>query len=184
VNTQLLLAALTLTAWFAGYPRSERRTGTITAALPIALLVGVTGAIAALGDTLFPATSFTAGWQQDMSSTAHFLLRLRILHPFVAVGAGVFFGLTAMTVVRSSTSLEAKRAAWIVALLVVVQLYAGTINVLLLAPVWLQMVHLLLANCLWIALVVLSYSEELEAFSHRRMSLERSPAPGLLSDLN
>lgn len=158
VNTQLLLAVLTLTAWFAGRETSQRRSGPIVAVLPLALLVSVTGAIAALGDTLFPATSLTAGLQQDLSTTAHFLLRLRIFHPVLAVCAAIFFGLIAISVIRYSTSAQDQRAAWAVALLVVVQLYAGAMNVLLLAPVWLQIIHLLLANCLWIALVILTYS--------------------------
>ncbi len=158
VNTQLLLAVLTLTAWFAGRETNQRRSGPIVAALPLALLVSVSGAIAALGDTLFPATSLTAGLQQDLSTTAHFLLRLRIFHPVLAVCAAIFFGLIAISVIRNSTSAQDQRAAWAVALLVVVQLYAGAMNVLLLAPVWLQIIHLLLANCLWIALVILTYS--------------------------
>ena len=159
VNTQVLLAALTLTAWFAGREMNQRRSGPIVAALPLALLVSVTGAIAALGDTLFPAASLTAGLQQELSTTAHFLLRLRIFHPVLAVCAAIFFGLIAISVIRNSTSAEDRRVAWAVTLLVVVQLYAGAMNVLLLAPVWLQIIHLLLANCLWIALVILSYSD-------------------------
>ncbi|MDQ6760018.1 MAG: COX15/CtaA family protein, partial [Acidobacteriota bacterium] len=149
VNTQLLLAVLTLTAWFAGHAESRRRSGPIAAALPLALVVSVTGAIAALGDTLFPVTSLAAGLQQDLSTTAHFLLRLRIFHPVLAVCSGMFFGLIAVSVLRSSPSVEGKRAAGSVALLVLLQLYAGVMNVILLAPVWLQIVHLLLANCLW-----------------------------------
>ena len=166
VNTQVLLAALTLTAWFAGREMNQRRSGPIVAALPLALLVSVTGAIAALGDTLFPAASLTAGLQQELSTTAHFLLRLRIFHPVLAVCAAIFFGLIAISVIRKSTSAEDQRAAWAVTLLVVVQLYAGAMNVLLLAPVWLQIIHLLLANCLWIALVILSYSNSRSGARH------------------
>ena len=160
VNTQLLLAVLTLTAWFAGHASSKRRSGLIAAALPLALLVSVTGAIAALGDTLFPATSVLAGLHQDLRTTAHFLLRLRIFHPVLAVGAGVFFALIAVSTIRTSTSIEARRAGWAIAFLVAIQLYAGAMNILLLAPVWLQITHLLLANCLWIALVILNYSPQ------------------------
>lgn len=151
VNTQLLLAVLTLNA-LGTWPAANRRLGL----LALALVVSVTGAIAALGDTLFPATSLAAGIQSDFSATAHFLLRLRVLHPILAVGAGVFFALTALALIRKSTSAQAKVAAWAVALLVVLQLYAGATNLLLLAPVWLQIVHLLLANLLWIALVMLT----------------------------
>jgi heme A synthase len=37
-----------------------------------------------------------------------------------------------------------------------VQLVAGFVNVLLLAPVWMQIVHLLLADTLWITYVLLA----------------------------
>lgn len=151
VNTQLLLAMLTLTAWFAGHPWAGRRSGLIAATLPIALAVSVTGAIAALGDTLFPSTSFAAGFQQDFSTTAHFLLRLRVIHPILAGCAGAFFLAAALSVPA------AKASRWAV-FLVILQLCAGGINLLLLAPVWLQLVHLLLADSLWIALVILTYS--------------------------
>src|SRR5271166_3193195 len=91
-NTLLLLAALALTAWFSREP--EGVTGQVprifAVALPLALLVSVSGAIAALGDTLFPASSLGEGIRQDFSGTAHFLLRLRVFHPALAVAAGIF----------------------------------------------------------------------------------------------
>jgi len=39
---------------------------------------------------------------------------------------------------------------------VVTQLLAGLVNLVLLAPVWMQLVHLLLADLLWIVLVLLA----------------------------
>ena len=154
VNTQLLLAVLALTAWFAR-PRAGSSAGGsrartyFTIALPLALVVSVTGAIAALGDTLFPATSLSAGFQQDFSDTAHFLLRLRILHPILAVASGAFFLLAAIAAIRAKT-----QTGWALACLVLIQLGAGAMNLALLAPVWMQLVHLLLADALWIALVL------------------------------
>ena len=153
VNTQLLLGVLALTGWFARDSTSARgspRAGLLLAALPLALVVSVTGAIAALGDTLFPATSIVAGFRQDFSSTAHFLLRLRILHPVLAIASGIYFLFAGIAVIRSSASLT----GWAVAGLVVVQLCAGAMNLALLAPVGMQLVHLLLADLLWIALVL------------------------------
>jgi heme a synthase len=154
VNTQLLLAVLALTAWFAR-PRpgcstfTPRASAYFTIALPLALAVSVTGAIAALGDTLFPATSLSAGFQQDFSDTAHFLLRLRILHPILAVASGAFFLLAAITAIRAKT-----QTGWALAGLVLIQLCAGAMNLALLAPVWMQLIHLLLADLIWIALVL------------------------------
>src|ERR1700691_1386540 len=104
VNTLLLLGALALTAWFSRgvVPTSARRSSlVVAAALPIAILVSVTGAIAALGDTLFPAISLAQGFHQDFSDAASFLVRLRVVHPTLAVVAGAYFAAVSFTVLRS-----------------------------------------------------------------------------------
>ena len=53
------------------------------------LLVGVSGAVAALGDTLFPSSTLAEGIREDFSPTSHLFLRLRLWHPVLAVlGSG------------------------------------------------------------------------------------------------
>jgi heme a synthase len=153
LNTLLLLGALALTAWFSreGRGRGRRAPAALTA-LPIAALVSVAGAIAALGDTLFPATSLAQGLHQDFSGAANFLLRLRILHPVFAVLAGGYFAAMSIAVLRSRQS---RLALWVM-ILTLAQLCGGAINLILLAPVWMQITHLFLADSLWIALVLLS----------------------------
>jgi heme A synthase len=158
-NTQILLAMLTLTAWYA---RPEAQAGQrrkswplLAGVLPVTLLVGISGAIAALGDTLFPATSLAEGVRQEMSDTAHVLLRLRVFHPAFAVLSALYISFAAMKVVRATVSTEATRIAWSAWGLVFVQLIAGVVNVILLAPVWMQILHLLLADLLWVLLVLL-----------------------------
>jgi heme A synthase len=158
-NTQLLLAALAITAWSA--PRLKgliraRVPRTLQAALPLAVALGMTGAIAALGDTLFPSASLRAGLAQEFAPGAHFLLRLRLAHPPLAVLLGIFFLYAAAEAVRGRPSLAVKRMAAAVAALSLAQLVAGAVNVALLAPVAMQLVHLLLADLLWIALVLLA----------------------------
>jgi heme a synthase len=44
------------------------------------------------------------------------------------------------------------------AILIVVQLAAGFVNVILLVPVWMQLIHLFLADLVWLSLVLLSAS--------------------------
>jgi heme a synthase len=154
VNTQLLLAVLTATALFSSV-RSPRLTGSplLRATLPVALVVSVTGAIAALGDTLYPAVSFAAGVQQELSATAGILLRLRMVHPAIAILGGIFIAVFAL---RSRTA-ENRRLAFAAVFLTAAQLGAGALNVALLAPVWMQIVHLLIADVLWITLVALCF---------------------------
>jgi heme A synthase len=158
VNTQILLAMLTLTAWFGADPVSRawrRAPWLVVAALPVSLVVAVSGVIAALGDTLFPAASVASGMRQEFSQSASALLRLRVLHPVVAVVGGVILLAAAVMAMRSGRA-PAVRMGAILAGLVLVQLAAGAINIVLLAPVWMQILHLLLANLLWIALVVMT----------------------------
>jgi heme a synthase len=157
VDTQLLLAALAATAWFSRPPgpaSDERIPRLMLWTLPITLLVSVTGVIVALGDTLFPAASFAEGLRQDFSSNAHFILRLRVLHPVLAVAAAIFILVACFATLRRSSRPSTQTAAGVAAALAAAQLCAGALNLALLAPVWMQIVHLLLANLLWIALVI------------------------------
>ena len=154
LNTAFLLAALILAAWFAQNPdRTFRlRSPLLTGTLPVALLVMVTGTIAALGDTLFRASSLAAGLQQDLSSSSNFLVRLRGLHPAFAVLGAILFVYGAFKFIRT----PARPIALTVLALSMLQVVAGAVNIALLAPTWMQIIHLLLADLVWLALVLLS----------------------------
>jgi heme A synthase len=160
VNTFLLVAVLTLTAWWLSGGSSvapSRRPGVAVAWAALAgglLLSGMSGAVAALGDTLYPAASHAEGLAQTLSPTSHLFLRLRALHPVIAVTAGVLLMLVAprLSAPGDVTGAGLGRA---VALIAAVQMLGGLLNVLLLAPVWMQIVHLLVADLLWIAFVLL-----------------------------
>lgn len=177
VNTFFLLAALSLTAWWATtLPRDAaappgarvlpvrlRGQGAVGAFLGASLLgtllLGVTGAVTALGDTLYPATSLAEGMRQDFSPTAHFLLRLRVWHPALALWVGVtVLAAAGVTWLRRGDDDRTRRLAGAIAGLFLAQLVAGVTNMILLAPVWMQLIHLLLADAVWITLVLLSAS--------------------------
>lgn len=155
VNTFLLLGALSLTAWWLGdgsrparpFPVRERRWFFLAGAGLI--LVGAAGAITALGDTLFPAESLFEGIREDFTGT--FLVRLRWIHPILAVVTGLF---VVWLVPRTVGAGRSARLGTAVTWLVGIQLAAGLLNVVLLAPVWMQLVHLLLADLLWIGCVL------------------------------
>jgi heme A synthase len=157
VNTFFLLAFLTLTAHHAsgGAPFRWRTRGGGLLALGLGALIvaGVSGAVAALGDTLFPAETLSEAWRQDLSPSSHLLIRLRLLHPMISVTAGLFMAFLAARALSDPAT--ARPARW-TAGLVAAQIVAGVVNVFLLAPVWMQIVHLLLADLLWISAVLLS----------------------------
>lgn len=172
VNTFLLLAILALlaerlhrAATCEGSPVRELPAATTASLAPhwlerlsfaALLLTAVTGAIAALGDTLFPATTLVEGLAQDLSPTSHFLLQLRVLHPVVAIGAGLLWIHLAQKI-RSAAPRGARSGMWAgwMLLLVALQFAVGLTTLALLAPVPLQLLHLLIADLVWIAAVLL-----------------------------
>jgi heme A synthase len=161
VNTFLLLACLALTAWWAsgGEPLRLRGRGILGWIFGLGLLgvilLGVSGAITALGDTLFPATSLAEGISQDFSPTAHFLIRLRVWHPLIAVLVGFSLIFVAGWIALENPASVQRRLAGLLIAVVITQLLAGLVNLFLLAPVWMQIVHLLFADLVWITLVLL-----------------------------
>jgi len=161
LNTFILLKALTLTAWWlSGGMRTNLsiRPRTATACIILGLgvlLTGASGAVAALGDTLYPSGSLAEGLRADLTATSHFLIRLRMWHPAVAVTVGALLLLAGARLPEASDELGL-RIGRALGLAVGAQLLAGLANVLLLAPIWMQMVHLLLADLVWIAFVLLS----------------------------
>jgi len=152
-NTMLLVGAMTGMIWWAGRPDTSIaivRSRRLTAVLVAMMVVAATGAIVALGDTLFPATSFSQGLAADLDSTSHFLIRLRAAHPFLAMAVAlVTIALTRRD--PSFTGPHGQRA--LVVSLIGVQLSLGALNLMTLAPLPIQMAHLLMSNLLWIALV-------------------------------
>ncbi len=161
VNTFILLAVLTLTAWWAsgGSALDLRARPLQTFALALALLglviTGAAGALTALGDTLFPASSLAQGIQQDLNPTAHFLVQLRVLHPLIATFVGTYL-LYLSVMLNGGEKTMARKFSIALRFLVVAQIVAGGVNILLLAPTWMQLAHLLLADMVWITLVLYS----------------------------
>jgi cytochrome c oxidase assembly protein subunit 15 len=161
LNTFLLLGTVTLTAELAdrsgGLAIRGRAPLAVALGLGIAtmLLAGATGAVAALGDTLHPARSVMEGISQDLAGDTPFLLRLRMVHPFASLAAALVLVLVGRTVMQSRDPMFRLSGLRLLALLGL-QLLAGALNLALLAPVWMQIVHLALADLTWIALVVLA----------------------------
>lgn len=177
VNTFFLLASMALTWWWASerpslHVRGQGARSSMVFALGSGiLLVGVCGAIVALGDTLFPAKTLAEGIAQDLSPGAHFLVRLRAIHPVLAVVVGVAAVGWTRAVVQRGDDAELRRLGQIVNGAFYAQVCVGVVNLGLLAPIPLQLVHLLVADVYWIAFVVFG-----AALLARAPALEQSPA--------
>lgn len=165
LNTFILLAFLTLTARLAsgGKPlrfNVERKyLAAIAAGIAAIFVVGITGSIAALASMLFPSVTLTEGVVQDFSTTSHALVRLRLLHPITAIFTTVFLiFLVGWLAKQSGDEVSTKRWSNVTSLLVLVQLAFGAATLLTLAPIIMQLGHLLLADAIWIGYVMLAAS--------------------------
>ena len=173
-NTLLLLAALTLTAHLLGrregYLKSSIRLvapfGAI-AAIVMVLVVGVTGSLAALGDTLFPASSLAAALAQDFAAGSTWLVRWRWTHPTIAFLASILLIWLLVRAARRTSSWDNRGLSALVLILLVAQYGLGVLDVVLLAPLWLQLTHLLGVDLLWAALVVLTARLTLEPIASK-----------------
>ncbi len=159
-NTLLMLAALALTGHFLARHRAFLRGSIVihgltlnTIGLIAIIATGVTGSIAALADTLHPTISLRAAFAQDFSAHANWLVRTRWIHPVAALVAGLF---VLEIVVDATRHLAHHRLATIVISLLLLQYAVGATDLALLTPLTLQILHLLVADLLWIALVILA----------------------------
>jgi heme A synthase len=163
VNTFILLAFLTLTAWHAGSGRRlsipERKA--FSMALPAGavaiLIVGITGSIAALSTMVFPAGTIAEGIAADLSPTSHMLLRLRLLHPITAILASVLIVfLTGWISKETGKNKSIVRWSNVISLLVLAQLGVGAATLLTHSPIVMQLIHLLLVDAIWISFILIA----------------------------
>jgi heme A synthase len=172
VNTFLLLASIALTIFWAhgGRRLRWRGQGLVGALLGVTLVgimaLGASGAITALGDTLFPVATIAEGMKQDASPASHIFLRLRVLHPLFAMLMSGGIIVAAMFTASERPTPAVKRASYYVLGFFVLQLILGAMNLALLAPVPIQLLHLMNADLVWISLVLLTAS-----------ALQAEPAP-------
>ncbi|WP_243398292.1 COX15/CtaA family protein [Deinococcus koreensis] len=165
-NTFLLLGALLLTAlWVSGAPAPRLRAqGWVGAwsylALGLLLVLGMAGAVTALGDLLFlPADGTPIDTvKRDFGATASVIENLRVLHPMLAVLVSAFLVWLGVFLRRERPGADVARWSGVVWGLVAAQMALGFLNVALKAPGWMQLSHLLLACVLWLATVRLVYA--------------------------
>lgn len=175
-NTFFLLGSATLTAlWASGAEKIRLKgQGAVGWALGIGfaalVLLGVSGAVTALGDTLFPIKDgHLEAVNMALSPTAHFLVRLRILHPLIAMSVGVYLVLIAGLLAHLRPTAAVKKWSQIVAGFFILELAVGLVNLALKAPIAMQLIHLLIADLLWIALIVLGVHAMGESVPHKEI---------------
>ncbi|MFV9507234.1 MAG: COX15/CtaA family protein [Oscillochloridaceae bacterium umkhey_bin13] len=162
INTFLLVGAMTLTAWWAsgGAPISLRSHGRLPLFLGLGLLgtalVGASGAVTALGDTLLHHGALPGGVTQAITSDSHPLVQMRIIHPIIAVLFSIYILYMVRVVTDQRNEPLVHRLAWALPTMFFIQILIGCVNVTLKAPVWMQLTHLLVADLTWIVQVLLA----------------------------
>ena len=161
INTFILLAFLTLTARYASGGRrlnfhvQPKYVFVIAIGVLAIFVVGISGSIAALASMIFPSGTIAEGLARDFSTTSHMLLRLRLLHPITAILTSVFLiFLTGWLAKEAGNDRRSKRWSNILSVLVLAQIAFGSAALLMLAPIVMQLGHLLLADMLWISYVL------------------------------
>jgi heme A synthase len=170
INTFLLLASLVLTAWWSKTPSTRptydrpkaltrKGLGQLAIGMFALVLVAMAGVITALGDTLFPAHSLAQGIADDFAATASFLIRLRVIHPALGIAAAIYLAVVAARQLRAerknlSAAGSLRTLAALLLVLLGTQILMGTLTVLLKAPIPMQLLHLLVADALWITLIL------------------------------
>ncbi len=165
INTLILLAFLTLTAWFASGGKPFNFKNDKKAALFIAIgifgvfLIGMSGSVAALSSMLFPSETLAEGISKDFSTTSNILLRLRISHPILSVITSVYLVFLAGWLRKQlRESIWVNRWSNALSILILLQVAFGAVTLLTLAPILMQLGHLFLADAVWIVFVLLSAS--------------------------
>ncbi len=189
VNTSALLFAMVVAAWAVGSPqhlvlglfslggpgrgrnsdRWRRHSHWVGALLIV--IVSAAGAVTALGDTLYPVgeRSSLDVARSMTSSGGHFLEHLRGIHPILATLAVSFW-------ISAAARYPKPWGMWIIGLSLI-QVAAGVLNVFLSAPGWMQVLHLALANALFLAWTC-AWLDQARSPAHRPATT--SPPPSVM----
>ncbi len=158
-NTLILIAALVLIATSAArdgqgwrWKNSSVRTQSL-AFCALFFIVGMAGAITALGDTLFPAQSLIQGIHQDLSPSSHFLIKLRVIHPLFALLFASLLSPWVFSISRSELP-KIRHHGNRLLMGLVCNIFLGVLNLVQLAPISLQLFHLLFGIVLWILFIL------------------------------
>ena len=167
VNSLLLIGTLTGTLLYAkerppAWPLRLGSQGMLATVLSVGLLgmlvLMFSGGIAAMGNTMFPSDTLAQGLAADFDSGSHPLIRLRVLHPVIAITVGVYLFLSLGLSWLIKPVPRARALARSLLLVYLAQLAVGTLNFAMLAPVVLQVLHLSLAVVAFGLLSALSVS--------------------------
>ncbi|MCY7374988.1 MAG: COX15/CtaA family protein [Pyrinomonadaceae bacterium] len=187
ITTLALLTFLTLTAWFASGGKSfnfkvqPKILWLLGAAVFGILLICLSGSVAALSSMIFPSETLTEGFAKDFSASSNILLRLRVSHPILSISVGVYLIFLASWIKKTfAENFQVSRWANVLSVLVLIQFASGAITLLTLAPIVMQIVHLVLADAVWISFVLMAASVLAEQSAAENVSFTANTTENLI----
>ena len=159
VNTLALTGLIALLVWqlrgggALTFARS-RGARALAGLAALLVLVAATGATTSLADTLFEPESLGHGLAQDLDSSSALIVRLRVLHPLTAIVTGI---VVASYVWRRLDDGLGVRSGQVVLVLLAVQAGVGSLHIVLLTPLATALMHLAVAQTLWIAFAFFAF---------------------------
>jgi heme A synthase len=130
---------------------TAQRDRYILAAVAILILIAVSGTLNSLADTLY----FTDAVNVDETPIAALLVNIRGIHPAIAIGGGaIIFYLVHRTAAGATATTQ--QLALAIQGVIGLQFLVGIFNIILLTPLETQIIHLTLADALWLLLLIFS----------------------------
>ncbi|MBC8063749.1 MAG: protoheme IX farnesyltransferase [Chlorobia bacterium] len=182
ISTMLLVSSIALAAMSAlGSGRIAFRDNGAIVPISVVTFLGVmvlavTGAINALSHTLMPVKNVLV---QASNPDAHWMQQIQPLHPYLSVAVGLFVCIFAGLLAHLRPSEPVKRASKIMVATFCAQLLMGLANIRLEAPIWMQMVHLVLGDILFVSIVVAVAFGLMNTAPHREGSLRKRDSMAL-----
>lgn len=157
LNSFMLTGAVAL-AFAAALTNEEQKKPSVISkkyyAIPwLIVFIGITGAWASLSNSLFPTDNLWEGLVADFSSSSHFLIRLRVLHPIIALLGGGSLALFFWIKGQTAENHQAQKSSLQLFAVITGALIFGIATLLLHAPVWMKIVHLAIAHTVWVFLL-------------------------------
>jgi|GEM_PF-6020 len=172
ISTFFLVSSITLCAFLGSKNReiTVKKQGAVgwmvTLSFVTVAIMGVTGAISALGHTLDPVANVL---KAAANPHTFWMVRVQPIHPYIALAVGMFLLLVVTLISNLRPCLEVRRSGAILLGAYGTELIVGYINIYFQAPIWVQMVHLATADALVVALAWFSAEALRKGLRHREL---------------
>jgi len=162
INTFILLACL-IACWYFSRSRSweireisRNSKLKLWSSFAVFLLIAISGSLASLSNTLYPSPDLLSGLRDDFAADSPLLLRLRLLHPLFSISG---FFLLFIFIVNLKKEFEVRlKLVDLFPYFIIANFALGLGLIAFLSPLYGKLLHLLLADLIWLGLCLTGLS--------------------------